>query len=167
MRVVAGIDGSTKKTGIAIMRDDELTFYTLIDLSRDTNEPLKRIQKMLFKIGEVLDKHDIDEVCMEKAFNKSNTQTTMMLANIAGGVMYYCAKNKIKFTHPEPSAWRKKIGFHTGRGVKRDVLKAEAVKAVQNEYGITVGDDVAESVLLARSAFDLPKINMTEDDLWS
>ena len=81
--------------------------------------------------------------------------------------MYYCAKNNIKFTHPEPSAWRKKIGFHTGRGVKRSVLKAEAVKAVQNEYGITVGDDIAESSLIARSAFDLPKINMTEDDLWS
>lgn len=165
--IVAGIDGSTKKTGISIMQDGELIFYTLIDLSRLTEDTMSRIQKMLFEIGEVLDGYFIDVVCMEKAFKNSNTQTTMMLANIAGGVMYYCAKHNIGFTHPEPSAWRKKIGFHTGRGVKRSELKAEAVKAVQNEYGITVGDDVAESVLLARSAFDLPKINMTEDDLWS
>lgn len=165
--VVAGIDGSTKKTGITIMKDGQLIFHTLIDLSNETKDSMKRIQNMLFKIGEVLDKYDINEVCMEKAFNKSNTQTTMMLANIAGGVMFYCAKNKIKFVHPEPSAWRKKIGFHTGRGVKRDVLKAEAIKVVKDEYGIAVGDDVAESILIARSVFDLPKINMTEDDLWS
>lgn len=164
--IVAGIDGSTKKTGIAIMKDNELIFCTLIDLSDEKKDFMKRIQNMLFKIGKVLDQYDIDEIHMEKAFNNANVQTTMMLANIAGGVMFYCANNKIKFVHPEPSEWRAKIGIRTGRGVKRDVLKAEAIKLVKDEYGIVVGDDVAESVLIARSAFDLPKVSITEDDLW-
>ena len=42
----------------------------------------------------------------------------------------------------------------------------EAILAVKNEYGINVNDDVAESILIARSAFNLPKIEISEDDLW-
>ena len=163
--LVAGIDASTNKTGVAIMNDGELVYHTLIDLHKE-KDAMKRIQNMLVKIGEVLEKYNIDTVYMEKAFNRSNTDTTMKLANLAGGVMYYCAKNGIKFVHPEPSAWRKKIGLQQGRGVKREVLKAEAIKAVKNEYNIVVNDDVAESCLLARSAFDFPKLNITEEDLW-
>ena len=38
------------------------------------------------------------------------------------------------------------------------ILKKEAILAVENMYGVAVNDDVAESILIARSAFDLPKI---------
>lgn len=165
MLTVAGIDASTKATGISIMTDGELIYYTLIDLHKE-KDAMKRIQNMLINICEVLSQYNIDAVYMEKAFNKSNTDTTMKLANVAGGIMLYCAKNGIEFVHPLPSQWRAKIGIEQSNKIKREVLKAEAIKAVKNEYGIDVNDDVAESCLLARSAFDLPKINMTEDDLW-
>lgn len=162
--IVAGIDGSTKLTGIAIMEDGELKYYTLIDLHLE-KDSMQRIRMMLLKIYDVLVRYDIDAVYMEKAFNNSNTKTTMMLANLAGGVMLYCAKNDIEFIHPEPSVWRAKIGLGQGRGVKRDVLKAEAIAAVKKEYGIDVNDDTAEAILIARSAFDLPKIEIKVDDL--
>ena len=163
--IIAGIDGSTNASGISIMEDGELKFYTLIDLHKE-KATLTRIRMMLSSICEILDQYDIDMIYMEKAFNKQNVDTTMKLANIAGGIMLYCAQHNIKFIHPEPSVWRKKIGIEQGRGIKRDVLKAEAIAAVKNEYDIDVNDDVAEAVLIARSAFDLPKINITEDDLW-
>ena len=44
--------------------------------------------------------------------------------------------------------------------------RKEAICAVKQEYDLDVNDDVAESILLARSAFDLPKIDVSEDDLW-
>lgn len=163
--IVAGLDCSTNKSGISIMEDSKLIFYTLIDLHKE-KDVMKRIQKMLIQICEVLDQYDIDEVYMEKAFSKQNVDTTMKLANLAGGIMLYCAKNKIIFVHPLPSEWRSKIGIEQSNKIKRDVLKAEAIKAVKNEYDIDVNDDVAESILICRSAFDLPKINITEDDLW-
>lgn len=163
--IIAGIDGSTNASGISIMEDGELKFYTLIDLHKE-KDTMTRIRRMLSSICEILDQYDIDMIYMEKAFNKQNVDTTMKLANIAGGIMLYCAQRNIKFIHPEPSVWRKKIGIEQGRGIKRDVLKAEAIAAVKNEYDIDVNDDVAEAVLIARSAFDLPKINITEDDLW-
>ena len=166
MLTVAGIDASTRNTGVSIMEDGNLIFYTLIDLHAE-KDTMKRIQKMLLAVCDILDKYDIDEIHMEKAFNKQNTDTTMKLANLAGGIMLYCAKNDIGFFNPMPSEWRKRIGMSQGNKVKRDVLKAEAIMAVKNEYGIDANDDVCESILLARSAFDLPKINITEDDLWS
>lgn len=163
--LVAGIDASTNATGVSIMQDGKLEFYCLIDLHKE-KDTMKRIRNMLMKICEVLDQYRIDVVYMEKAFNKSNTDTTMKLANVAGGVMLYCAQNNIEFVHPLPSEWRARIGIEQSKKIKREVLKAEAIQAVKKEYGIDVGDDEAESILLARSAFNLPKINITEDDLW-
>jgi Holliday junction resolvasome RuvABC endonuclease subunit len=163
--VIAGIDRSTNMSGVSIMEDGKLKFYTLIDLHKE-KDAMKRIRMMLLKICEILELHDIDAIYMEKAFNKSNTDTTMKLANLAGGIMLYCAQNNIEFNHPLPTEWRKKIGLQQGKGIKRETLKAEAIAAVKQEYGIDVNDDVAESILLARSVFDLPKINITEDDLW-
>ena len=165
MLTVAGIDASTRNTGITIMSDGKLVFYTLIDLHSE-KDTMKRIQKMLLAVCDVLDKYNIDEIHMEKSFSKQNVDTTQKLSNIAGGIMLYCAQNNIKFFHPMPSEWRKRIGMSQGNKVKRDVLKAEAIMAVKKEYGIDANDDVSESILLARSAFDLPKINITEDDLW-
>ena len=165
--VVAGIDGSTKNTGVAIFDNEELVFYTLVSVAKEKEkDTTKRVQSMLLKICDILDQYQINELHMEKAFKAQNVKTTMMLANLAGGIMLYCAKHDIQFVHPEPTVWRSKIGMEQGRGVKRETLKAEAIKAVKDTYNIDVNDDVAESILLARSAFDLPKINVTEDDIW-
>lgn len=165
MKTVAGVDASTKMSGVSIMIDGNLEFYTLIDLHKE-KDAMVRIRDMLLQICAILDKYDVDEVYMEKAFSKQNVDTTMKLANLAGGIMLYCAQNDIKFEHPMPSAWRKTIGIQQSSKIKREVLKAEAIKAVKDEYGIDVNDDIAESILIARSAFDLPKIDVTEDDLW-
>lgn len=164
--IVAGIDGSTNKTGIAIMEDGILKFHTFIDLSAD-KDAMSRIRNMLLKICEILDKHNVDAVYMEKSVFKTNVDVVQKLANLAGGVMLYCAQNDIEFNHPLPTEWRAKIGIEQSKKIKREILKEEAILAVKNEYAVDVNDDVAESILIGRSAFDLPKINITEDDLWS
>ena len=164
--LVVGIDGSTNSTGLAVMKDGELKFRTLIDLHKEKNA-MKRIQNMLLKICEILDEYDIDAIYMEKSVLKSNVDTVQKLANLAGGIMLYCVQNDIAFNHPFPSEWRAKIGIEQSKKIKRETLKEEAILAVKNEYGINVCDDVAEAILIARSAFDLPKIDVTEDDLWN
>lgn len=162
--VVCGIDGSTNKTGVSIMKDGDLVFRTFIDLSKD-KDTMRRTRNMLLNICEVLDQYHIDAVYMEKSMLKNNISTVQLLANLAGGIMLYCAQNDIEFVHPLPSEWRKKIGIKQSKNIKREVLKEEAILAVKREYGINVNDDIAESILLARSAFDLPKIEISEDDL--
>lgn len=167
--VVAGIDASTTATGISIMTDNgELMYHTLIKISAyKEKDAEKRIKMMLSRICEVLDKYKLDAIYMEKAICKGgNVDVTIKLAYLSGGVDLYCILNNIEFHNPLPSAWRKVVGIAQGRGIKRETQKAEAIKAVKDTYGIDEGDDVAESICLARSAFDLPKFNITEDDLW-
>lgn len=166
--VVAGIDASTTATGVSIMKDGELLHYELIAInSRKEPDAEKRIKTMLINICEILDRHNIDAVYMEKAICKGgNVDVTIKLAYLSGGISLYCIQKNIEFNNPNPPSWRKLVGIPQGRGVKRETQKDYAILAVKNEYGIDVGDDVAESILLARSAFDLPKLEITEDDLW-
>lgn len=165
--VVAGIDCSTMKSGLSIMSDGELQFYLLIDLHKE-KDVIVRMRNMMVQICETLDQYKLDAVYMEKAIMKGgNVDTVQKLSYLSGAIMLYCAQKGIDFVNPPPAQWRGVVGIQQSSKIKRDVLKAEAIKAVKNEYGIDVGDDIAESCLLARSAFDLPKINMTEDDLWN
>ena len=164
--VVAGLDCSTTKSGAAIMSDGELQFYTLIDLHKE-KDVTKRMNAMMLKLCDILDKYELDEVHIEKAIMKGgNVDTTQKLSYLSGAIMLYCAKRNIKFVNSLPSQWRSKIGIQQGSKIKREVLKAEAIKAVEKEYNVVAGDDTCEAILLARSAFDLPKLNITEDDLW-
>ena len=161
--LVAGIDASTTATGVSIMRDGELLYYELIAISsKQEKDAYKRVNTMLAKICEILTKYDIDKVYMEKAICKGgNVDITIKLAYLSGGMSLYCIQNDIEFNNPLPSTWRSMVGIPNGRGIVRDEQKAAAIKAVKDEYGIDVGDDVAESICLARSAFDLPKFNLT------
>lgn len=164
--VVAGLDCSTTKSGVTILLDGELQFYTLVDLHKE-KDVIKRMNTMMLELCEILDQYELDEIHIEKAIMKGgNVDTTQKLSYISGAIMLYCAQRNIKFVNPLPSQWRSKIGIQQSSKIKREVLKAEAIKAVKDLYGIDVNDDVAESCLLARSAFDLPKLNITEDDLW-
>jgi Holliday junction resolvasome RuvABC endonuclease subunit len=162
--VVVGLDASTKATGLSIMSDGELIYYTLITVdSKKVPDAYERIKIMFVKICEILDQYDIDAMYMEKAICKGgNVDVTIKLAYLSGGMSLYCIQRDIEFHNPTPSMWRKTVGIPNGRGVLRDTQKATAIKAVKDWYGIDVGDDVAEATLLARSAFKLPKLQ-TED----
>lgn len=166
--VVAGIDASTTATGICIMKNGELVYHELIKISTyKEKDAEKRINMMLIRLRDILDQYNLDRIYIEKAICKGgNVDTTIKLAYLSGGISFYCLQNNIEFHNPTPSEWRKVIGIAQGRGVKRETQKEEAIKAVKDNYGIDEGDDVAESILICRSAFDLPKLNITEDDLW-
>lgn len=162
MRVI-GIDASTNKTGIAVFQDGKYVTHTLIDLHKikDSHE---RIPKMMIAICDYLDGHKVDKIIMEESMMTNNISTVKMLSSIAGAVMYYATSHNIEFQLDLPSSWRKRIGLTQGRSVKRDVLKAEAIAAVKQEYKMDLTDDECESILIARSGFDLPKIILVDDD---
>lgn len=162
--VVIGIDASTNKTGIATFQDSKYIEHTLIDLHKIKNAG-ERIPKMMIAICDYLDKHQIDKIIMEESMMTNNISTVKMLSSIAGAVMYYAAIHNIEFQLDLPSAWRRRVGLTQGRSVKRDVLKAEAIAAVKLEYSMDVSDDESEAILIARSGFDLPKIDLEDDDI--
>lgn len=163
--IIAGIDASTNITGIAIFQDGKYITHTLIDMHK-FKDASERIPKMMLAICNYLDEHKIDKIIMEESMFTTNISTVKMLSNIAGAVMHYAAKNKIEFEFTLPTHWRKKIGLSQSNKIKREVLKAEAITAVKQEYKMDLTDDEAESLLIARSGFNLPKIVLDSDDDW-
>ena len=163
--IICGIDGSTNRTGIAVFCDGCYVKHTLVDLHKvkDINE---RIPKMISEICKYIDDVKPDKILMEETILSSNTDTLKKLAYLAGGIMFYAYERGIEFKLVLPSEWRKKIGLQQSNKIKREVLKQESIQAVKQEYGLDVTNDEAEAILIARSYFDLPTINVTEDSLW-
>lgn len=160
---VIGIDASTNKTGIAIFDSGNYVEHTLIDLHK-IKDSTERIPKMMLAICKYLDLHQVDKIIMEESVMTTNISTVKMLASLAGAVMYYAASHDIEFELTLPTHWRRKIGLSQSNKIKREVLKAEAIAAVKQEYGMDLTDDECESILIARSGFDLPKIVLVDDD---
>lgn len=168
---IAGVDGSTNATGICTFEDGKYIQHTLIDLHK-IKDAYQRIPNMADEICKYLDSvAPIDVIIMEKPVMKGgNADTLQKLSNLAGAIMLYAYQNNIEFRHPVPSEWRKTVGLQQSSKIKREVLKQEAIKAVELEYGLNVSNDEAEAILIARSGFDLPKIEIkvedVEDDVW-
>lgn len=163
--VICGIDGSTNKTGISVFCDSRYIKHTLVDLHKIKNIN-ERIPKMISEMCKYIDGVKPDKILMEETVLSSNTDTLKKLAYLAGGMMFYAHERGIEFELVLPSEWRKKIGLQQSNKIKREVLKQESIQAVKQEYGLDVQDDIADAILIARSGFDLPKIVITEDDLW-
>lgn len=164
MRII-GIDASTNATGVTLFEDGKYVQHVLFDFHK-IKDTFIRIPTMANAICEYLDSiGHVDKIIIEKSVLRTNVDTVQKLANLAGAIMLYAFQHDIEFEHPVPTEWRKKIGLQQSSKVKRNVLKAEAIKAVEQEYGLKVSDDIAESILLARSGFDLPKIEIKADDV--
>lgn len=163
MRII-GIDASTQKSGIAIFEDGKYITHILIDLHKE-KDTMTRIPHMINSICEKIDEYKPDKILMEETMLSSNTDVLKKLAYLAGGIMAYAYKNNIDFQFLLPTEWRKRIGMAQSKKIKREALKEEAIKMVLQEYKINVTDDEAESILIARSGFDLPKINITKENI--
>lgn len=161
MRIV-GIDGATKNSGIAVFDDGKYVAHKLFSFSGDADI---RISKMMMAICNFIKEYEPDKIIMEKSMFTNNIDTVQKLSNLAGAVMFYCYNKGIPFEHQYPSQWRAKIGLTQGSRVKKEVLKAEAIAAVKQEYGMDLTDDEAEACLIARSGFDLPKIILVDDEI--
>lgn len=164
MATVIGVDASTNKSGVAVFRDGKYVAHTIIDLHKIKNIN-DRLPAMMNEICKYIHQYQPDKILMEETVLSSNTSTLKKLAYLAGGMMLYAYRNKIEFKLILPAEWRKAIGMQQSNKVKRDALKLESIQAVKQEYGLEVTDDAADAILIARSAFDLPPINITVDDV--
>jgi Holliday junction resolvasome RuvABC endonuclease subunit len=162
--LICGIDASTNKTGIAIFCDGTYVEHTLIDLHK-IKDSKERIPQMMLTICNYLDKYEVDKIIMEESIMTNNISTVKMLSQLAGAVLFYATQRDIEIEFSLPSHWRKIVGLSQSSKIKREALKAEAIAAVKQEYGLDVSDDEAESLLIARSGFNLPKIILVDDEI--
>lgn len=155
MRIM-GIDASTTCSGVAVIDDGELLYHDIINMksNKDTDQ---RIRDMMWKLGEKINLFRPDALYIEDSWNKQNVETTKMLSNILGAVMYVCQEVGCSFTKILPSAWRKITGIKlcakNGSHLKREELKQEAVSRVKKVYKIDCNDDEAEAICIAEAGW--------------
>lgn len=149
---IIGFDLSTKSSGVAIYQDTKLLHYQCVTAA--SSDLFARIQKITDRIQQILDQYAPDKAFLEDplpAVVGNNMSTYKALTYLQGYICMRLRKRKIKYELLVSSQWRSQAGLKTGRGVKREALKKQAIDKVQQMYNIKVNDDVAQAILIAYS----------------
>lgn len=144
------IDASSKQTGIAIFEDDKLIDKILI--TSNDKDSLNRIEEMTNKIGQIIyHKYSINRVVMEDILptDVGKNQTIFnVLHYLQAQIVLLMHRLQIPVELCTASHWRQMCGIRTGRGIKRDELKAADIAFVKEKYNIDVNDDVADAICI-------------------
>lgn len=164
MQKVLAFDQSTKISAYSVFVDGIYVECSHIDLHKmkDTSE---RVRAMGVELCKIIKKYNPDKVVMEEVAQQSNALTLKLLARIQGIIIGFCAAHDIDTYIVEPSKWRSTLKFKQGSGVKRDELKAQAIKYVENVYNLELTEDECESICINDAAHKI--YAFCEDDLWS
>ena len=151
MQKILAFDQSTKISAYSVFIDNEYIECGCIDLHKikDTSE---RIRAMGVELGKVIEKYSPDKVVIEEVAQQSNPLTLKLLARIQGVIIGFCAAHNIETYIIEPSKWRSTLHFKIGAGVKREELKAQAIKYVKDVYGLEATEDECEAICINEAA---------------
>lgn len=142
-----GIDASSKKTGICLLIDGQLSDYKLLDYS-SVSDREERMKLMCTALLKQLNEYKPSVLYIEDSWNAANVEVTKLLTRIMGVTYAWCLSKKCEWHSILPSQWRKYCGI-TQSKKKRQELKQEAIDYVANRYHTIVGDDVADAIALA------------------
>lgn len=147
--ITLAIDASTKSTGWSIFEDQELKDYGCITAS--SSNLFNRIHKMIDEIDKIIIKHKVEQIAIEDVIPEDvhhNTKVFNALMYLQGFLADKCNDYKITPVFYVASAWRKKCGIHTGRGIRRESLKPKDIQFVKSQFGINVNDDEADAICI-------------------
>ena len=151
MSKVLSFDQSTKISAHSLWENGTYVESGVIDLHKikDTSE---RIRAMGVELGKTIQKYSPDFVVIEEVAQQSNPLTLKLLARIQGVVIGFCAAHDIPTYIVDPSKWRSTLSFKQGSGVKREELKAQAIKHVKDVYGLELSEDACEAICINEAA---------------
>lgn len=148
---ILGLDASTKSSGWAVYEGTKLKTYGCITSS--STDLFKRIHKMVDEINIIIKEHNIQKIILEEVRpedmgGRSNLATHKALLYLQGAIAMMIHDNypKVTIEYLYPSEWRKCCNIKTGRGVVRETVKQRDIRFVQEAFGITVNDDIADGI---------------------
>lgn len=147
MKLLA-LDLSTKSSGWCTGEDGKLELHNCIATSSKDVE--KRIIKMRDQLSKVIKENKIDKIIMEQVRPQYNSRTNKVLMWLQGVIVVaaYEINPKIQCEFIGASEWRAALKIKQGRGVKREALKPQDMKYVEQKYGIKVNDDQADAICI-------------------
>lgn len=147
---ILALDCSTKSTGVAIFKNNELEYHNCITSS--STDLIKRIYKMTDGIEKLINENDIqtlvlEEVRPDEIGGHSNIKTFKALMYLQAAIEFLIHDKypKIDIKYMYPSEWRKCCNIKTGRGVVRQTVKQRDIAFVKETFGIEVNDDEADA----------------------
>lgn len=151
---ILGLDASTKSSGWSVFEDKTLKTYGCITSS--STDLFKRIHKMVDEINAIIKENNIQKIILEEVRpedmgSRTNLATHKALMYLQGAIAMMVHDNypKVTIEYLYPSEWRKCCKIKTGRGVVRETVKQKDIRFVQETFGITVNDDIADGIGLA------------------
>lgn len=153
--ITIAIDASTKSTGLAVFKDNQLLGYE--NFISSNKNVLKRIKYMTDKVEEIYKKNNQEsvQVVMEQVIpdNLNDAKWTRNQATFKA-LFYLQAAIVLMFDHYDieveligASTWRKWCGIKQGNA-NRETLKFRDVEFVKKNYNINVNDDVADAICI-------------------
>lgn len=151
MKIVA-FDQATKVTGYAVLEDGVLSRHGVLTVN-GSDDIMSRIYRMVDQITDLITEEKPDVLYFEGVEGVQNERTMIYLANLQG--MCLGCSRMLGYTGKtiDVATWRHTMQFQMGRGVKREDLKAQAVKTVADTYGVECGDDEAEAICIAVAVY--------------
>jgi Holliday junction resolvasome RuvABC endonuclease subunit len=164
MPKILNFDQSTKLSAFSYWVDGEYKESGYIDLHKikDTSD---RVRAMGVELCKTIKKYSPDKVVLEEVAQQSNALTLKLLARIQGIIIGFCAAHDIDTYIVEPSKWRSKLHFKQGSGVKREELKAQAIKYVKDVYKLDLSEDECEAICIGDAAHKIFNFS-DEEDIW-
>ena len=130
-----------------IISNNDLLHY---EIKPKFTEVYKRIHIMRDSLDMILMRYpEIDQIILEEVLpEQKNQHTFKMLIYLQAAIEFLVWEKypKVKISYILPNSWRSKCGIQTGRGVKREMLKAADIAFVKNTYGLSVNDDEADAI---------------------
>ena len=151
MKVLA-LDLSTKSAGWAYFEGKKLIDYGCITATNSNT--LTRIATIVEQLEIIHNRYLPQEVIVEEVLPEDvghNSTVYKALMYLQGMVAVTFNKYGKKLEFFTASEWRKKCGIRTGRGIKRDTLKAEDIKFVENNYMISANDDICDAICIGHA----------------
>lgn len=142
-RIIA-FDQATEKFGLSIYDEGKLVFYSLYTFSGDVINRITKIRKFIQDI--VIKAWAPDIIIMEDIqYQQNGVLTFKILAMLLGVVQEVCYENDIEYEVVQPNVWRKYAGTN---GKNRKEEKMLSIARVREKFGVNVGDDIAEAILI-------------------
>ena len=151
MTRLLSLDTSTTSTGCAVYENGKLKETKLIVGDKKVLAE-DRIRNILKSIFDYISEISPDIVVFETPSIARNAKTQRELCFVAGGVMGICTIKDIFYYEMRPSEWRKIVKSKDEvLPRKRAELKEWAIQKVKTDFGIEVGDDIADAVLMGKA----------------
>lgn len=148
MNIIA-IDASTKSSGIAVYKHNQLIKHTCITAS--SSDLFNRIKVMVDQIKNIIIQDpDIEYIVLEQVRQEGfvNIKTYKALMYLQGciGMMLHQNFKHIQLDFMYPSEWRKVCQIKQGRGVQRTKQKENDILWVKQNFNLDVNDDIADAI---------------------